>query len=61
MAKPCVPCGSRMVGRRTVIEPGKRKQWRVFFPKGQVRDYFTEEDADRAIEKYGGRKQKLSA
>lgn len=60
MAKSCAPCGQRMAGRRTPIEPGRRKEWRVFFPKGQTRDYYTEADADAAIGKYGGRKQKLS-
>jgi hypothetical protein len=60
MAKPCAPCGSKMLGRRSTIPPGQRKEWRVFFPKGQTRDYFTEADADTAIDKFGGRKQKLS-
>ncbi len=65
MARQCAPCGQKMVGRPVRIEPGKRKQWRVFFDRGQTRDYFTEADADLAIEKHCKdparcRKQQLS-
>lgn len=64
-SKPCAPCGRRMVGRPTPIAPGRRKEWRVFFDKGQTRDYFTEADADAALAKHCKdpsrcRKQQLS-
>lgn len=61
MASSCAPCGRKMVGKATAMPPGRRKEWRVHFDSGAKRDYFTEDDADTAISKYGGRKQKLSA
>lgn len=70
MARECAPCSARakMRGRLTPIVPGRRKEWRVTFPRGQMRDYYTEADADAAIQKHGDpaapkfgcRKQKLS-
>ena len=66
MAEKCAPCGKKMIGKQSLIPPGRRKQWRVFFGTGQARDYYTEDDADSAISKYCGddpsrcRKQKLS-
>lgn len=67
----CAPCSARakMRGRLTPIPRGRRKEWRVFFPRGQSRDYYTESDADAAIEKHGDptrphhgcRKQRLSS
>lgn len=59
MAKPCAPCGRKMVGRQSMIPPGRRKEWRVFFGDGRTRDYYTQDDADQAIKNFGGRKQKL--
>lgn len=55
----CKPCGSRRTG---VYNPtgGRKKQWRVFFDAGQVRDYYEEADADRAVKRHSGRKVKLA-
>lgn len=66
----CAPCSARgkMRGRFNPMPRGRRKEWRVFFPRGQSRDYYSESDANAAIEKhgdptqpnYGCRKQRLS-
>lgn len=47
----CGSCSRNRQSRTTPIEP--RKEWRVFMPKGMTRDYYTEPDADAAIQKYG--------
>lgn len=59
----CASCAQRRGERAHANAPqGPRKQWRVYFKAGNVRDYFTEADADQAIERFGGgRKQKLSS
>jgi hypothetical protein len=62
----CKPCGNR--GRKGIYSPGtgtrsgtRKKEWRVFLDSGPTRDYYTEADADLALEKHGpGRKQRLA-
>lgn len=68
MAEDCGCDKPRMRGVPTQIDPTRRKQWRVFFPNGRTRDYFTSMDADTAIERNvdkttgaRGRKQRLSS
>jgi len=58
----CKPCGKRgMVGVYSAAPGTRKKEWRVFLDSGPTRDYYTEEDADAALKKYGpGRKQKLA-
>lgn len=48
-------CGGCARNRKQAprVAVGPRKEWRVFMPKGMTRDYYTEADADNAIEKYG--------
>lgn len=63
MAGSCGSCSKGRGARAHQVAPaGPRKQWRVYFAAGNVRDYITEADADMAIERFGGgRKQKLAS
>lgn len=50
----CGGCASRRKdAQRTAGPMPPRKEWRVFMPKGNTRDYYTEADADQAIAKHG--------